>query len=130
MTEKLNDTTILALPTSKDCSEAIQQAVASLMLSASMHQMHALLLAVWKLLAPRERRELIAALLEDLERAGTPVPPLVSDMEEANYWADLATRSELEAYACASVTRMPIQRQIALFEWLGRRLGIKNYAVR
>lgn len=39
-------------------------------------------------------------------RAGPPIPPLINYADEAYFWSDIATRSELKAYLWACWTRL------------------------
>lgn len=51
--------------------------------------------------------------------AGWPVPPLLSIMDEASFWADLALPQELDAYAVACVSRMAPKRKAAFLAYVG-----------
>jgi hypothetical protein len=52
---------------------------------------------------PQDACTLMEAALEDL-RAGWPKAPLFRVMDEAAFWADLASRNELKAYALACLS--------------------------
>lgn len=52
--------------------------------------------------------------------AGWPVPPLLSVMDEASFWADFATGAERKAYALACYTRMPAADRAAFLAYVGR----------
>ncbi len=69
---------------------------------------------------PSDACEIMAAALADLS-AGMPVAPLYSPMDEAAFWADLATRAELKAYALACFTRLSQQDQAAFLSYVGGR---------
>lgn len=47
------------------------------------------------------------------EGTGSPIPPLFNYMDEAVFWADMATPDELDAYCLASFNRMAPARQAA-----------------
>ncbi|MBL3553865.1 hypothetical protein [Rhodovulum sulfidophilum] len=80
------------------------------------------------LLTARERASLAYAALRSLEpeqaemtaatvlrAAGAPMPPFLRGMEEARFWASLANRAELKAFALASFEAMAPQDQAAFF---------------
>ncbi len=50
----------------------------------------------------------------------SPVPPLLGLMDEASFWADLASRNELKAYALACYKRMPPKDQAAFWAHVGK----------
>ena len=62
------------------------------------------------------------AALEHLQ-AGAPIPPLFSPMDEAVFWADMATPGELDAYCLASFNRMAPQRQGAFLSFVDRGMA-------
>ena len=51
-----------------------------------------------------------------LDGAGAPLPPFISPMDEAAYWADIASPEELEAYCLATFQAMPRGRQAAFLD--------------
>jgi hypothetical protein len=55
------------------------------------------------------------------EGAGQPIAPLFSNMDEAAFWADMATPDELDAYTLASFNQMAPQRQAAFLGFVQRR---------
>ncbi|SEP82712.1 hypothetical protein SAMN05428995_101923 [Loktanella sp. DSM 29012] len=63
-----------------------------------------------------------AAFVADLftDSAGMPAMPMVSKMEEASFWADMATTLELEAYCFATFRRMAPDRQAAFLNFIQR----------
>ena len=67
---------------------------------------------------PSDACEIMAAALVDLS-AGMPIAPLYSPMEAAAFWADLATRAELKAYALACFTRLSKADQAAFLRYVG-----------
>ncbi|WP_155773883.1 hypothetical protein [Rhodovulum sp. MB263] len=83
--------------------------------------------AVWAArLTARERASLAYAALRSLEpeqaemtaatvlrAAGAPMPPFLRGMEEARFWASLANRAELKAFALASFEAMAPRDQTA-----------------
>lgn len=86
-------------------------------------------------LTPRQRASLAFASLQSLDHdlayqtaeaamgrdAGSPIAPLFNHMDEAAFWADMATPDELDAYALASFNRMAPQRQAAFLGFIRRR---------
>ncbi len=55
------------------------------------------------------------------EGAGQPIAPLFNAMDEAAFWADLATPEELDAYTFASFNRMAPARQAAFLNFVQGR---------
>jgi len=53
--------------------------------------------------------------------AGAPVAPLYSPMDEAAFWADLASLDELKAFAVASFSRLPKHERAAFLDWADER---------
>ena len=49
------------------------------------------------------------------------VAPLLSCMDEAAFWADMATPDEREAYCLASFKAMPYERQCAFLDFVNGR---------
>ncbi|WP_201152207.1 hypothetical protein [Rhodovulum sulfidophilum] len=58
-----------------------------------------------------EQAEMTAATV--LRAAGAPMPPFLRGMEEARFWASLANRAELKAFALASFEAMAPHDQTA-----------------
>ncbi|WP_397542054.1 hypothetical protein [Roseovarius salis] len=58
-------------------------------------------------------REVANTVIQD---AGAPLPPFISPMDEAAYWADIASPEELEAYCLATFQAMPRGRQAAFLD--------------
>lgn len=52
-----------------------------------------------------DRVPFVEALLNGLS-AGAPIPAFGSIMDEANFWADMASRPELKAYCAACFVRL------------------------
>jgi hypothetical protein len=52
---------------------------------------------------------------------GMPQAPLFNHMDQAVFWADMATPDELDAYALASFNRMAPQRQAAFLGFIQGR---------
>ena len=48
-----------------------------------------------------------------IQGAGAPLPPFISPMDEASFWADIASESELKAYALACFNRLSKRDQRA-----------------
>ena len=68
---------------------------------------------------PQDACILMEAAIDDL-RAGMPNAPFLSLMNEASFWADMATRNEHKAYALACYSRMPARDQAAFLAHIGR----------
>ncbi len=67
---------------------------------------------------PSDACEIMAAALSDLS-IGMPIAPLISVMDEAGFWADLATQDELKAYTLACFTRMTPRNKAAFLGYVG-----------
>ncbi|WBU53511.1 hypothetical protein [Paracoccus sp. SCSIO 75233] len=67
--------------------------------------------------------ETVAAVVDAMQEqpAGQPIPPLMGYMDEASFWADLACREELKAYALACYTRLTPADQRAFLEFVQGR---------
>ena len=63
-------------------------------------------------LDPHDAAE-VAEMFVPGDGAGPPIPAFDGVMEEASFWADMASPSELDAYALATVTRMAPARRAA-----------------
>jgi hypothetical protein len=73
-----------------------------------------------KALDTNDAEEVVVAALEHTG-AGIPLPVLLSYMDDAAFWADLATPKEIEAYCFVTFNRMPEERQAAFLDFvLGR----------
>lgn len=51
---------------------------------------------------------------------GMPIAPLLGVMDEANFWAEMATRAELKAYCLACFTRLSASDQSAFLAYVQR----------
>jgi len=69
-------------------------------------------------LDPHDAAEVAALFLPD-DFAGPPGPAFDSVIAEASFWADMASPSELDAYALATVTRMAPARRAAFLTYAG-----------
>ncbi len=56
-----------------------------------------------------------------LDAAGAPLPAFLGHMDEAQFWASLASPAELEAYCLASFRRMAPARQAAFLRFVQGR---------
>lgn len=61
---------------------------------------------------PRDRLPFLEAIIDGL-RAGMPLPFFGRVMEEARFWAEMATRSERKAYCAAIFARLTPEDQDA-----------------
>ena len=52
-----------------------------------------------------------------------PIAPLNGVMEQAEFWADLATPRELDAYALACTTRMAPARRAAFLTYVTQQVA-------
>lgn len=59
-------------------------------------------------------REEVAA--EAMSAAGGPLPTFLGEMDDARFWASMATNTELKAYALAAYEALPVAEQNA-FRW-------------
>ena len=66
---------------------------------------------------PADACEIMAVAYDDL-RAGMPIAPFLGVMDEAGFWADMATRAELKAYCLACYTRLPATDQAAFLGYV------------
>ena len=55
------------------------------------------------------------------EGAGQPIAPLFNPMDEAAFWADMASAGELKAYALACFTRLSPGNQAAFLDYVQGR---------
>ena len=69
-----------------------------------------------KSLDPEIREQTAAAALG---AAGSPLPAFLGGMEDARFWASLASQTELKAYALASFEAMSPKDQAAFFRHIG-----------
>ena len=90
---------------------------------------------LWSLRQPPEKRmaHALAALVAceggdirhvctaALGGAGTPIAPFLSYMDEASFWADMATPDELKAYSVACYLRLSARDRMAFHDWTDRR---------
>jgi len=68
--------------------------------------------------------DLAAPVIEvdvDSQAAGPPIPAFDGMMAEATFWANMASRAELDAYALACFSRMAPPRQVAFLAHVQRR---------
>ncbi|MDK3019633.1 hypothetical protein [Pseudodonghicola flavimaris] len=93
---------------------AVFSKVAALRLSDE--ERAALAYAVLNSLSP-EQAALVAAA--SMRRASVPLPAFLGGMEDARYWAALASRCELKAYALAAYDAMSAKDQAAFFRHIG-----------
>lgn len=56
-----------------------------------------------------------------LGRPDTPLPPLMSEMDEATFWADIADPRYIKACVLAGYNRMPVQDQVAFIDYVNGR---------
>lgn len=87
--------------------------------SASTQQRAALAWAALRSLTP----EGIAAVVGAVQPhgIGEPIVPLFNHMEEAAFWADMASQEERDAYMLACYNRSPAHRQAAFLEFVQGR---------
>lgn len=74
-------------------------------------------------LAPHDAESVALAALGAVSAppSGQPIAPLLSCMDEAAFWADMATPDEREAYCLASFKAMPYERQCAFLDFVHGR---------
>lgn len=66
---------------------------------------------------PIDAREIMVVAYADLS-IGMPIAPLVSLMDEADFWADMATVAELKAYCLACFSHLPASEQSAFLTYV------------
>lgn len=69
---------------------------------------------------PADRLELLEVSIEAL-RPGWPVPPFGRVMDEASFWADMASRAERKAYMLACFERLSVRDQSGFLAYAQRR---------
>ena len=67
---------------------------------------------------PEDAAQIMTSVLIELS-AGMPIAELHGVMEQAAFWADLATPPELDAYALACTNRMAPARRAAFVAYVG-----------
>jgi hypothetical protein len=67
---------------------------------------------------PEDAAPILEAALISMT-AGAPIPALLGVMDQAAFWADMATPPELDAYALACVNRMAPKRKAAFLAYVG-----------
>ncbi|MDO9638126.1 MAG: hypothetical protein Q7J44_06265 [Pseudotabrizicola sp.] len=68
---------------------------------------------------PEDAALIMEKALSDMAR-GMPIAPFLSVMDEAAFWADLATPMELKAYALACFNRLSVTEQGAFLAYVQR----------
>ncbi len=66
---------------------------------------------------PLDAAAIMTATLTDM-MAGSPIPPLLSAMDEARTWAEFATPSELKAYSLATFVQMSDRDRAAFLAYV------------
>lgn len=76
-----------------------------------------------KALAPHDAESVAVAALGAVSAppSDQPIAPLLSCMDEAGFWADMATPGEREAYCLASFKAIPYERQCAFLDFVNGR---------
>lgn len=75
----------------------------------------------WAALRSLHHDEAVAVAELVLGGAGAPSPPFLNPVDDAAWWASIASPSEIDAYALAVVRAMAPGRRIAFLEWVQRR---------
>ncbi len=68
-----------------------------------------------------EAERIAEAVLEPQESAGWPLPPFDGVLEEAAFWADLASPDELRAYAMVCLDRLSPDERAGILSTFQRR---------
>ena len=68
---------------------------------------------------PADACEIMAAALADLS-AGMPMAPLFGHMDQATFWASMATRPERKAYALAAFLTLTPKEQAGFLAYVQR----------
>ncbi|WP_421702112.1 hypothetical protein [Aliiroseovarius sp.] len=84
----------------------------SLVVSARLSEAERVALA-YAVLSSLEHDHAEATAATALRSAGSPLPPFLGGLDDARFWASLASRSELKAYALASFEAMSLKDQAA-----------------
>lgn len=66
---------------------------------------------------PSDACEIMAVAYADLS-IGMPIAPLIGLMDEARFWAEMATTAELKAYCLACFSRLPASEQSAFLAYI------------
>ncbi len=73
---------------------------------------------------PQHKAQLVAGAAlgsDSTPLAGHPIAPLLNHIDEAAFWADMATPDEHEAYCLASFKAMPYERQSTFLDFVQGR---------
>lgn len=68
--------------------------------------------SLWSL-NPADAQDAVQAAQKDARGCGWPIAPLISFMDDAAFWADMAEPDEIKAYCLACYDRMAQQDQAA-----------------
>lgn len=87
-----------------------------------LHQLTGLTFAALAALVAQDRdAALVVVDTATASGTGQPIAPLFNHMDEAAFWADLATPVELDAYCLASFNAMQPSRQAAFLDFVQER---------
>jgi hypothetical protein len=75
----------------------------------------------WAALRSLDRDHALAVIEAVLDGAGAPLPPFINPMDEAMFWADIASPEELRAYTLATFNRLPPEAQADFLAHVQRR---------
>lgn len=81
--------------------------------SARMTNEERAALALASLLSLDSSEQVEAVAETALSHAGSPLPPFLSPMDDARWWASLASLNERKAYALAAYEALPLKEQMA-----------------
>lgn len=84
------------------------------------HERVALLFVSLSALKPEDAAMTVEAVFG---QRGTPLPPLISAMDDASFWADFTDLKYIKACVLAGYNRMPLSDQIAFLDYVQGRKG-------
>jgi hypothetical protein len=82
------------------------------------HELTSLSYTALKAQTPEDAARTVEAVFG---QSGTPLPPLISPMDDASFWADFTDSKYIKACVLAGFNRMPISDQTAFIEFVQGR---------
>jgi len=82
------------------------------------HQRAALAYAALRSLEPYQVVDVVQTVLP--RSAGAPMAPFFDPIDEAGFWAEMASDEELDAYAVATFNAMSVGKKRAFLDFVGR----------
>jgi hypothetical protein len=75
----------------------------------------------WAALRSLDHADALAVAETVLGGAGAPLPPFLAPVDEAQFWASIASPQELDAYALACIRAMAPGRRTAFLDYMSER---------